>query len=61
MANQLEIRERHRNLLGVLLNLKKLNSEIEVKGLQERIQDALIPMDQEDVAYVEKIIGVKAL
>ena len=47
--------------LNVLLKLKKLNVGVEVNGLQKEIQDVVVVMKQEDVAWVEKIVGVTAL
>ena len=61
MASNIEIRERQKFHLGVLLNLKKLNGDIVVKGLQQAIENAVMVMEQEDVALVEKIVGVAAL
>ena len=61
MASTLEIRDRHKHLLGVLLTIKKANEGREVTGLQKEIDDAVIVMEQEDVAWVEKIIGIKAI
>ena len=61
MASMIEIRERQKNHLNVLLKLKKMNKDVEVKGLQDLIRDAIISMEVEDVAYVEKIIGISAL
>jgi len=59
MAAELELRERQKNHLGSLLKLKKLNEK--VIGLKEEILNAILGMDQEDVALVEKLVGVKAI
>ena len=59
MATELELRERQKNHLGSLLKIKKLNQE--VAGLKEEVLNAIIGMDQEDVALVEKLVGVKAI
>ena len=59
MATELELRERQRNHLGSLLKIKKANKE--VIGLQEEIINAILGMLEEDIAVVEKIIGVKAM
>ena len=61
MATPLEIRERHKYHLGTLLKIKSENQGLNVKGLQEAIQLAVNVMEQEDVAYTEKVFGVKAL
>ena len=60
MAITIEIRERQKHHLGVLLNIKKRNPN-GVDGLQKDIEDAVMVMEQEDVAFVEKIVGVKAI
>jgi hypothetical protein len=57
----LDVRERHKHHLNVLLILKRDNKHNEVTGLQARIADAVVVMEQEDVALVEKIVGEKAL
>ncbi|MCL2035913.1 MAG: hypothetical protein FWG83_00810 [Oscillospiraceae bacterium] len=61
MALAIEVKERQKHLLGILLNVKKANPGITVIGLQKQIEDAVIVMEPEDVALVEKIVGVKAL
>ena len=61
MTSTMEIREKQKHLLGILLKLKKNNNKTTVTGLQEEIIDAVTVMDKEDVAWVEKIIGEKAL
>jgi hypothetical protein len=61
MASSIEVRERQKYHLNVLLNLKKLNAGTDVKGLQKEIENAVAVMEQEDVAWVEKIAGVVAL
>ena len=61
MAISIEIRERHKHHLNVLLNLKKANDGTTVRGLQQEIKDAVAVMEQEDVAYVEKIVGITAM
>ena len=60
MAIAIEIRERQKNHLLSLLTIKSVNTE-PVKGLQEEIKRAIAPMEQEDIAWVEKLAGVKAL
>ena len=61
MASTIEVRERHRHHLNSLLKIKKINAGITVAGLQEEINDAIAVMEQEDVAWIEKIVGVKAI
>jgi hypothetical protein len=61
MASAIEVRERHKSALRALLNIKKQNPGVEVKGLQEEIKTAIAVMEQEDVAWVEKIVGATAL
>ena len=61
MSTELEIRERHREHLKALLDVKEANKGYEVKKLDDAIKNIVVRMNQEDVAYVEKIVGVKAL
>ena len=63
MPIALEIKEKHKHHLGELLDIKKRNSDagIEVIGLQESIIRAVSVMEQEDVAWVEKLYGIKAI
>ena len=61
MSTELEIRERQKNHLQVLLELKRKNRDIHIEGLESALKTAVIPMNQEDIAWVEKIIGVNAL
>ena len=61
MATPLEIRERQKQCLIGLLKIKRANAGYTVLGLQEEIESAVGVMEQEDVAYVEKVLGVKAL
>ena len=60
MANLVETRERHKFHLMSLLKLKKANEDYEVKGLADELLVAVGMMEQEDVAYIEKLVGVKA-
>ncbi|MCL2421778.1 MAG: hypothetical protein FWD03_07975 [Defluviitaleaceae bacterium] len=60
MAIAIEIGERQKNHLLSLLTIKAANTGV-VNGLQEEIKRAIAPMDQEDIAWVEKLAGVKAL
>ncbi|MCL1882499.1 MAG: hypothetical protein FWF81_01925 [Defluviitaleaceae bacterium] len=61
MATPLEIRERQKHHLGSLLKIKKSNVGVTLAQLQEEIIDAVTVMEPEDVAYVEKIQGIKAI
>lgn len=61
MAIAIEIRERHKWHLNSLLIIKKANAGKSVPMLQEEINTAVALMEQEDVAWVEKIVGVKAI
>ena len=61
MSTELEIRERQKGYLLELLELKKGNQNSEVIGLDKAIRRAAVGMNQEDIAWVEKISGVKAL
>ena len=61
MSIELEIRERQKMHLKALLDIKKANIGYEVKKLDDLIGNAVTPMNQEDIAWVEKIAGVKAL
>ncbi|MCL2198421.1 MAG: hypothetical protein FWB80_05820 [Defluviitaleaceae bacterium] len=61
MASALELKDRQKHHLNALLILKRDNKDNTVIGLQEKIADAVVVMEQEDVAWVEKIVGIKAL
>ena len=61
MAIAIEVRERHKQQLRILLVIKKANPDIKVEMLQEEIVNAVAVMEQEDVAWVEKIVGITAL
>ena len=61
MTNALEIRVNQKNHLTSLLNVKKANSHLKLDALEEEIKRVVVVMEQEDVSYVEKIVGVKAL
>jgi hypothetical protein len=43
------------------LTVKRDNPDVVVKSLQEKIDDAVAVMDSEDVIWVEKIVGIKAI
>ncbi|MCL2639156.1 MAG: hypothetical protein FWD48_12425 [Oscillospiraceae bacterium] len=61
MASSIEVRERQKHHLKSLLNIKKSNEGKDVSGLQFEIENAIAVMEQEDVAWVEKIVGIKAM
>ena len=61
MASSIEVIERQKHHLNSLLTIKKLNANTTVEGLQQQIKDAVAVMQQEDVARVEKIVGISAL
>ena len=61
MALAVEIRERQKDKLSILLRIKKANINSTVNGLAEEIEQAVAVMEEADVAWVEKVIGVKAL
>ena len=61
MAIALEIRVNQKNHLASLLNVKKANSHLKLEALDEEIKRVVVVMEQEDVSYVEKIVGIKAL
>jgi len=59
MATNNEQKERLKNYLYALLLLKAKNKGTNVEGLQELINQAIVPMEKEDIADVEKIAGAK--
>ena len=61
MALAVEIRERQKDKLSILLRIKKANSNTVVHGLAEEIEQAVAVMEESDVKWVEKVIGVNAL
>ena len=61
MANNLEIRVNLKHHLQSLLTIKKANQDKTVIELEEEIKRAVGVMDKEDVAWIEKIVGIKAL
>ena len=61
MSNNLDIRERQKMHLQSLLTIKKANQDKTVAELQEEIKRAVGVMEKEDVAWIEKIVGIKAL
>jgi len=61
MSNNLDIRERQKMHLQSLLTIIKANQDKTVAELQEEIKRAVGVMEKEDVAWIEKIVGIKAL
>lgn len=61
MATELELRERHRTHLASLLRIKKELAGYHVQALDDEILNAVVRMMEEDVALVEKLLGVKAI
>ena len=57
MATSLEIQVEQKKRLFQLLSLKKINANIVVKGLDELIIATKAEMQQEDVAWVEKMVS----
>jgi len=61
MATPLEIRVNQKNHLRSLLKIKKENGTNHVLGLEEEILAVIAIMEQEDIAWVEKVIGITAI
>ena len=61
MSTPMEITERQKFYLHALLTLKKENAGITIAGLDRLIENAVVVMNQDDVAWVEKVTGVKTL
>ena len=61
MSTELEIRERQKEHLKSLLDIKKANGNREVLQLDAAIRNVLVRMNQEDIAWVEKIAEVKSI
>ena len=65
MVTDLGLRERQKNHLGSLLKIKKALGEQDMPTLRQQLErevmDAIIGMLQEDVAFVEKIVGIKEM
>lgn len=56
MATSLEIQVEQRKRLFMLLELKKENIGNEINGLERKIIATKAEMQQEDVAWVEKMV-----
>ena len=61
MASELELRVNQKNHLGSLLKIKKALGDQDVPALNQEIMNVIIVMQEEDIALVEKIVGVKAM
>ena len=61
MATELELRERLRAHLASLLNVKKELAGQEVQALKFEILNVVVRMMEEDVALVEKLMGIRAI
>jgi len=61
MATSSEMRDYHKRHLTSLLKVKRAGAGQALPALIEELENAVAAMEQEDVAYCEKIIGVKAL
>lgn len=64
MATEFELREKQKKHLGSLLKIKKVSGKADaavLTSLNDEILNVVIGMSEEDVALVEKLVGVKAL
>lgn len=57
----IEIREQQKMHLMCLLKLKRANEGVRIRGLSDELLNAVCMMKREDVAQVEKMLGMKAL
>ena len=60
MASAQEMRITQKQHLISLLKIKRANAGRTIDGLDEELENVVGVMEQEDVAYVEKLLGVKA-
>lgn len=56
MATNLEVQVEQRRRLFMLLELKKENEGVNINGLERKIIATKSEMQQEDVAWVEKMV-----
>jgi len=61
MAIALELRDWQKRHLTSLLRIKQSFGGTVNDTLRMELENAVIAMEQEDVAYCEKIIGIKAI
>jgi hypothetical protein len=57
MSTNLEIQVEQKKRLYMLLRLEKENAGIKINGLRRDIKATMAEMQQEDVAWVEKMIA----
>jgi len=57
MATNIEVQVEQKRRLYMLLQIKADNKGITVKGLDRKIKETIAEMQQEDVAWVEKVIA----
>jgi hypothetical protein len=57
MATNVEVQVEQKKRLYQLLTLKKDNEGLNIKGLNELIKATKAEMQQEDVAWVEKMVA----
>jgi len=57
MPTNIEVQVEQKKRLYNYLTLKKENSDLKIKGLNELIKATKAEMQQEDVAWVEKIVS----
>ena len=61
MSTLPELREKGKYALNLLLKVKKANEGSTISGLQSSIQDVVVLMEKEDIEWVEKVVGIKAI
>ena len=61
MGTDAEMRANQKNHLQALLDIKAANKGKIVNNLDDAIKRAITPMNQEDIAWVEKVVGIKII
>ena len=61
MATSAELKEKHKYALNILLSVKKDISPQVIPSLERYIRDVVAIMEADDVEWVEKIVGIKAV
>ena len=61
MGTDAEMRANQKNHLQTLLDIKAANKDKIINNLDDAIKRAITPMNQEDIAWVEKVVGVKTI
>ena len=56
MPSVVELRSQQKRTLYALKKIEYDNSGLEIKGLKEQIRAFSVEMEQEDIAFVEKMI-----